>query len=135
MSTVTKYLRTHDRIQPDNKLEKVWVKRAEPIPAHFGEKPCALCMQPMVLGIGQVAKYHSECRKYAKKGRHAAGEYLRSLIKEKKPDVVLPEDATAPAPTVIKGPFPGEAVDRHLKAYGHLPELGCCEHDQPEPEK
>jgi hypothetical protein len=33
-------------------------------------------------------------------------------------------------PTVITS-FPGEAVDRHLKLYGHLPELGCCEHDQP----
>lgn len=27
--------------------------------------------------------------------------------------------------------FPGEAVDSHLKMYGHLPELGCCEFDQP----
>lgn len=32
------------------------------------------------------------------------------------------------SPTVpIKGPLPGEAVDRHLKLYGHLPTLGCCE--------
>ena len=28
--------------------------------------------------------------------------------------------------------FPGEGVDRHLRLYGHLPELGCCENDQPE---
>jgi transketolase len=35
--------------------------------------------------------------------------------------------------TVIKR-FPGEAVDRHLKLYGHLPALGCCEHDQPKHE-
>ena len=33
-------------------------------------------------------------------------------------------------PIEIKS-FPGQAVDRHLKLYGHLPELGCCEHDQP----
>lgn len=29
-----------------------------------------------------------------------------------------------------KSPFPGEAVDYHLKKYGHLPELGCCRFDQ-----
>lgn len=33
------------------------------------------------------------------------------------------------APTVITE-FPGQAVDRHLKLYGHLPADGCCEHDQ-----
>lgn len=27
---------------------------------------------------------------------------------------------------------PGMEVERHLRKYGHLPELGCCEHDQPE---
>ena len=26
---------------------------------------------------------------------------------------------------------PGMEVERHLRMYGHLPELGCCEHDQP----
>lgn len=26
--------------------------------------------------------------------------------------------------------FPGEAVDRHLKLHGHLPEHGCCKFDQ-----
>jgi hypothetical protein len=29
---------------------------------------------------------------------------------------------------------PGAGVERHLRTYGHLPELGCCPHDQPESE-
>ena len=29
-----------------------------------------------------------------------------------------------------KSPFPGEAVDNHLKKYGHLPDWGCCRYDQ-----
>ena len=36
---------------------------------------------------------------------------------------------TDPAKTTvaIKGPFPGEAVDRHLKTYGHLPNTKLCD--------
>lgn len=26
---------------------------------------------------------------------------------------------------------PGMEVEMHLRKYGHLPSLGCCEHDQP----
>lgn len=26
---------------------------------------------------------------------------------------------------------PGALVETHLRLYGHLPALGCCEHDQP----
>lgn len=33
---------------------------------------------------------------------------------------------TKPPPLTFKGPFPGEAVDKHLKAFGHLPVKGCC---------
>lgn len=29
-----------------------------------------------------------------------------------------------------KSPFPGEAVDYHLKMHGHLPAVGCCKYDQ-----
>lgn len=44
--------------------------------------------------------------------------------------ILTPPSERKETPTVITS-FPGEAVDRHLKLYGHLPELGCCEHDQP----
>lgn len=27
---------------------------------------------------------------------------------------------------------PGMEVEAHLRKYGHLPSLGCCEHDQPD---
>ena len=37
-------------------------------------------------------------------------------------------------PTVIKGPLPGEAVERHYRKYGHLPKKGCCNNDQVDPD-
>lgn len=41
-------------------------------------------------------------------------------------------DTTRPTvPTCSFKPYGGE-VERHLRLYGHLPSLGCCEHDQPE---
>lgn len=47
-----------------------------------------------------------------------------------KPDVS--QVTSLEVPTVIEGPFPGEAVDLHLKVYGHLPVDGCCEHNNPD---
>ena len=32
-----------------------------------------------------------------------------------------------PTTVVIKGKLPGEAVDRHLKTYGHLPNTKLCD--------
>jgi len=32
-----------------------------------------------------------------------------------------------PTTVVIKGKLPGEAVDRHLKRYGHLPNTKLCD--------
>ncbi len=34
---------------------------------------------------------------------------------------------TKPTTVVIKGELPGEAVDRHLKTYGHLPNTKLCD--------
>lgn len=41
---------------------------------------------------------------------------------------VLPESREIPYER--RSPFPSESVDHHLKAYGHLPEPGCCKYDQ-----
>jgi hypothetical protein len=41
---------------------------------------------------------------------------------------VVPEERELPF--VGHTPFPGEAVEYHLRRHGHLPDIGCCKYDQ-----
>lgn len=77
--TRTKHGRTYETVtMKDSKGEEYLheQKRAERLPAKPRQsKACGVCGGPMMVSIGQIARFHRECRE---QGRRSKGSRYRS---------------------------------------------------------
>lgn len=80
-----------------------WKKRPELLPPTFTDQPCALCRRPMQVGIGQIAKYHGECKAVMKQGKHAVERYLRAIIR-KAEEAQISREESVPSPVSFTRP-------------------------------